>query len=244
MRWTSGAMTNLEAGRQESTRRPKVTIAIPTFNRASWVKGGVLAALDQTYQDYEIVVSDNASTDETQAVLAEFDDRRLRVIVQEHNLGLPGNWNECLTEARGEYICLIPDDDRIAPWFLERCMALVERDPGLPIVIALSDTGLGGFGVTRAPHNRNLATGIWDGTAVLREFLEDRICTTMCNILIRVDALRTRGGFPAELTFTLDIVTWAPILLTGRAGFVNEFLRHFQPARDESDQEPGCRRAS
>ena len=50
-------MTNLEPGRRESPRRPKVTIAIPTFNRATWVKGGVLAALTQTYQNYEIVVS-------------------------------------------------------------------------------------------------------------------------------------------------------------------------------------------
>ena len=81
-------MTNLEPGRRESPRRPKVTIAIPTFNRATWVKGGVLAALAQTYQDYEIVVSDNASTDETQAVLAEFDDHRLRVIREDRNLGL------------------------------------------------------------------------------------------------------------------------------------------------------------
>jgi glycosyltransferase involved in cell wall biosynthesis len=48
-------MTNLEPGRRESPRRPKVTIAIPTFNRATWVKDGVLAALARTYQNYEIV---------------------------------------------------------------------------------------------------------------------------------------------------------------------------------------------
>ena len=85
-------MTNLEPGRRESPRRPKVTIAIPTFNRATWVKGGVLAA----YQNYEIGISDNASSDETQAVLAEFDDHRLRVIRHDCNLGLTGNWNASL----------------------------------------------------------------------------------------------------------------------------------------------------
>jgi Glycosyl transferase family 2 len=199
-------MTILGAGQRESPRPPKVTIAIPTFNRASWVKGGVLAALAQTYQDYEIVVSDNASTDETQAVLAEFDDYRLRVIKQKRNLGL----------------ALVPDDDRIAPWFLERCLVLVERDPGLPIVIALSDHAIEGGRISRAFPNRRFATGIWDGTAILQEFLEDRISAQMCSILIRVDALRARGGFPVEPLFSLDKAGWAPILLKGRAGFVNE----------------------
>jgi glycosyltransferase involved in cell wall biosynthesis len=217
-------MTNLEAGRRESPRRPKVTIAIPTFNRATWLKGGVLAALAQTYQDYEIVVSDNASSDETQVVLAEFDDHRLRVIRQDRNLGLNGNWNACLAEARGEYIALVPDDDRIAPWFLEQCLALVERDPGLPIVIALSDYRLAveGGRILRAIPNRRFATGIWDGSAILKEFLDDRISAQMCSILIQVDALRAQGGFPVELAFSDDKAGWAPIMLKGRAGFVNE----------------------
>jgi glycosyltransferase involved in cell wall biosynthesis len=217
-------MTNPVAGRREPPRRPKVTIAIPTFNRASWVKGGVLAALAQTYQDFEIVVSDNASTDETRAVLAEFDDYRLRVIGQERNLGMAGNWNACLAEARGEYIALVPDDDRIAPWFLERCLALVEREPGLPIVIALSDLRLAveGGRTLRTFLNRRFATGIWDGTVILHEFLEDRISAQMCSILVRVDTLRARGGFPVELPFSLDKAGWSPVLLKGRAGFVNE----------------------
>src|SRR5262245_7539384 len=165
------AMTNLETG-----WRPMVTIAIPTFNRASWLKGGVLAALSQTYQDYEIVVSDNASADETQIVLAEFNDHRLRVIRQERNLGLAANLNACLAEARGKYIALVPDDDRIAPWFLQRCLALVEQDPSLPIVISLNETRLVAEGdLTKPPTPNFLATGIWEGTTILREFLKDRL---------------------------------------------------------------------
>ena len=220
-------MANLGVRRQESLYRPRVTIAIPTFNRASWVKGGVLAGLAQTYQDYEIVVSDNASTDETQAVLAQFEDHRLRVIRQERNLGLAGNWNACLAEARGEYIALVPDDDRIVPWFLDRCLALVERHPRLPIVIALSDHATEGGRISRAFPNRRITTGIWDGTVILQEFLEDRISAQMCSILMRVDALRARGGFPSELPYSLDKAGWSPLLLKGWAGFVNESCATF-----------------
>jgi glycosyltransferase involved in cell wall biosynthesis len=140
------------------------------------------------------------------------------------NLGLAGNWNACLAEARGEYFALVPDDDRISPWFLERCMRLVDDEPGLPIVLALSDLRLaleGGRILSAVPHKR-LSTGICRGSDLLREFLEDRISVQMCSILVRTDALRAQGGFPAGMPFSLDKAGWAPILLTGRAGFVNE----------------------
>jgi glycosyltransferase involved in cell wall biosynthesis len=204
--------------------RPKVTIAIPTFNRAAWIEGAVAGALAQTYPDVEVLVCDNASTDETPAVLARFDDPRLRVVRQAANVGMIGNWNACLAEARGDYIALIPDDDRISPWFIERCMSLVDREPGLPIVLGLSDLRLASDGgrVLRATRNKRFASGIWDGIDILNEFLEDRISAQMCSILVRTHALREQGGFPPGMPFSLDKAGWAPVLLKGRAGFVNE----------------------
>lgn len=221
---TSDDVNGLEREARDSRKRPKVTIAIPTFNRAAWIGGAVAAALAQTYPNFEILISDNASTDETPSALAELDDPRIRVVRQPVNLGLVGNWNACLAEARGEYFALVPDDDRISPWFLERCMRLVEDEPGLPIVLALSDLSLaleGGRVLSAVPHKR-FSTGIRRGSDILREFLEDRISAQMCSILMRTDALRSQGGFPAGMPFSLDKAGWAPILLTGRAGFVNE----------------------
>ena len=63
----------------ESSENPLVTIAIPTFNRASWLGDCVRSALSQSYRNIEVLVSDNASTDDTQSVLSEFPDPRLRV---------------------------------------------------------------------------------------------------------------------------------------------------------------------
>ncbi len=207
-----------------SPGRPKVTIAIPTYNRAAWVSGAVAGALAQTYPDFEVLVSDNASIDETPSVLSQYDDPRVRVVTQQTNLGMVGNWNACLAEARGEYIALVPDDDRISPWFLERCMGLVQTEPGVPIILGLSDLRLETEGgrVLQATRNRTFATGVWDGVDILNEFLEDRISAQMCSILVRTQDLREQGGFPLGMPFSLDKAGWAPVLLTGRAGFVNE----------------------
>jgi len=202
---------------------PFVTIAIPTYNRASLVRECVRSALAQSYQAFEVLVSDNASTDETQEVLKEFHDRRLRVIKQESNIGLNPNWNACLEEARGEYIVFVSDDDIISPWLLDRCVALARREPQIPVVVALSDVHfVAELRTWHAPPNQKLGTGIWDGADILQEYLEERISAPMCTIVIKTESLRARGGFPVDFPFAGDTIAWASLLLGAKAGFVNE----------------------
>ena len=197
---------------------PLVTIAIPTFNRASWLKDCIASALSQTYPHFEVLVSNNASTDETEQVLGDFSDRRLRVIKQKTNIGPLPNWNACLAGARGEYIVLVCDDDRIAPWLLERCIGVVEKEPRIPIVLSLSDIHSTLEGRTwPAQPSQFLQTGIWDGTDILVEYFRNEFSVEMCSIMLRTDAIRARGGFPVDLPHAADIAAWAPLLLSGKA---------------------------
>jgi len=206
-----------------ATNDPLITIAIPTFNRALLLKDCILSALAQSYQHFEVIVLDNASTDETGEILKQFQDSRLRVVRQKSNVGLPQNWNSCLAEAKGDYFVLVPDDDRVAPWMLERCITLFRSEPEIEIVIGLSDINLSQVGrIETVARNRNLRTGIWDGTDILKEFLEGRLCTNMCSIMLRTEALRAGGGFPIDHPYVADVAAWAPVLLKGKAGFINE----------------------
>ena len=201
---------------------PLVTIAIPTFNRAALLKRCIAAALAQSYPYFEVFVSDNASTDETPEVLKAFDDRRLRSTRQQTNIGLVGNWNACLAQAKGEYIVFVSDDDIVEPWFLDRCIDVVRSEPRVPIVIALSDVSFSSGYTLKGCINRRLGTGIWDGTEILKEVLNGLVFAPMCTILLRTEVLRARGGFTVEWGHTLDKAVWVPLLLTGRAGLVNE----------------------
>jgi len=206
-----------------STSKPLVTIAIPTFNRASLLKRCIPSALSQTYQHFEVLVSDNASTDETPEVLKQFEDPRLRVIRQNTNIGLDPNWNACLAEAKGDYIVFVSDDDTVAPWFLERCVDLVRCEQEIKIVIALCDTYLTSDRRTLpAIASRELRTGIWDGSEILREYLRLRITTQMCTIMLETNTFRANGAMPLDLPHVGDLVAIAPLLLTGKAGLVNE----------------------
>ena len=75
---------------------PAVSVCIPTYNYARFLGSAIESVIAQTFEDFELIVSDNASTDDTQAVIASYDDPRIRAYRNDHNLGLFGNFSRCL----------------------------------------------------------------------------------------------------------------------------------------------------
>jgi glycosyltransferase involved in cell wall biosynthesis len=107
---------------------PTVSICIPTYRGAAHIAETIESALAQTFTDYELVVIDDASPDETGQVVARYRDARLRYVRSEHNAGVEENWNRGLRFARGRYFKLLPHDDLIAPDCLARQVAVLEAD--------------------------------------------------------------------------------------------------------------------
>lgn len=207
---------------------PLVTIAIPTRNRATLVKECVTSALAQTYRNIEVLVSDNASIDDTLATLASFDDPRLRVLANPENVGLVNNFNNCIRQAKGDYIVLLSDDNTLDTFFLEKCVKLVRAEPDIPIVLAAYDILVmdefsdNDARIVPAVLSKRLSTGIWDGTVVLKEYLHGRISAQTLSSIIRTDILRRNGGYSSAHPAACDEAAWIPPLLEGRAGLVNE----------------------
>jgi glycosyltransferase involved in cell wall biosynthesis len=89
----------------------KVTVGIPTRNRAAYVTRALRSVLAQTYTNVEVVVSDNASTDDTIPRLEEIADSRVVLLKQQSNKGMVGNFNACLQAATGKLFLMLSDDD-------------------------------------------------------------------------------------------------------------------------------------
>lgn len=117
------------------TEEPLVTIAIPTYNRASTLRRAVDAARGQTHRRLEILLCDNASTDATEALARELEaaDERVRYVRRVRNLGPVENFNAAFADARGDYVALLADDDWIDPDYVERCLAVLRADPRVAI---------------------------------------------------------------------------------------------------------------
>ena len=116
--------------------RPRVTVAIPSYNRAEGLARTLASVRGQTFTDLEILIADNASTDDTPqtCAAAAAADPRVRVIRQDTNTGLTANFNTVLSEARGDLVMVVADDDWLDLGYVESCVSVLDRNPGHVLV--------------------------------------------------------------------------------------------------------------
>lgn len=110
---------------------PRVSLGLPVFDGERYLAEALDCALAQTCRDFEIVISDNASTDATEAICRDYAGRdpRIRYHRSPENRGAAWNFNHTLALARGAYFKWMAHDDRMAPTFLERCVSVLDEEP-------------------------------------------------------------------------------------------------------------------
>lgn len=110
---------------------PRVSIGLPVYNGARFVEQAIVSLLAQTYFDVELIVVDNASTDETEAVCRRMaaQDERIRYVRNASNVGAAANFNKTFELSRGEYFKWAAADDVCLPTFIERCVEILDVDP-------------------------------------------------------------------------------------------------------------------
>ena len=118
----------------DAVTSPKVTVCVPTYNRADLLPYVVRSTLNQTYADFELLICDDASRDRTAEVVAQWSDSRIRYIRHPQNIQRSRNMRSGYEVARGEYFIKIDDDDALTPTFLERTVAVLEAHPKVDFV--------------------------------------------------------------------------------------------------------------
>jgi len=108
--------------------KPLVSICIPTYNSADFIRETLTCILNQTYTNLEVNISDDASTDDTLAVIQSINDDRIVLKKNSSRLGLEGNWNSALLMATGKYIKMFPADDIIEKTCIEKQVAIFENE--------------------------------------------------------------------------------------------------------------------
>jgi glycosyltransferase involved in cell wall biosynthesis len=202
---------------------PIVSIGMPVYNGARFLRATLDSLLAQTFTDFELIISDNASTDATETICRTYaeNDSRIRYIRQTENMGATFNWRFVAAAANGKYFKWASSNDRCSPTQIEKCLDVLRNDTS--IVLAYPRTVL-----------------IDDHDEILEQYEKDlevldpspskrfiRVATgmalnnAMCG-LIRLDVLRkTRGerGYPAG-----DMVLMAELVLHGGFKLIPEYL--------------------
>jgi len=201
-----------------TSRIAKVSVCIPVYNGSRYIGESIDSVLAQTYEDFDLIVCDNCSTDNTGEIVRSYHDKRITYTRNKENLGLVGNANRCLELAKGEYICIWHHDDIMLPDNLQRKVDFLDQNPKVGFVhsnlIRIDD-----FGETIAPQ-------IW-GKASKRDYIEDGL--TLLNnylsklhlgarifigaVLARRECYEKVGGFNPQFPHTNDSEMWIRMML-------------------------------
>lgn len=211
---------------------PSVSVGLPIFNGAAYLREALDSVLSQTYDDFELIVSDNASTDETAEICRDYAarDSRLRVFRAEANRGASWNHNYAVELARGRFFKWIAADDMIAPQFLELCVAELEREPD--VVLCHSGTlEVDERGEVLSSYRHGLRLSSPEVPERFHDLINvGYMCYEVYGV-IRTDALRAAG--PLGSFVESDVLLLAKLGLRGRFRLLDQdlFLHREHPDR-------------
>lgn len=174
-----------------SETTPSVSILIPVFNRRQYIREAVRSSLEQTFEDIEVIISDNASDDGTWEVCEALarEDTRVRIFRNVENIGPVRNWMRCIENARGKYGKIVFSDDTIDRRYLERALPWM-RQPDVGFVFCSAEIGsVPGRGC--AMYRWREADGVYPSSAFVDDVLRGGdVPVSPGAALFRVDDLR------------------------------------------------------
>ena len=204
-------------------RHPKVSVCIPTYNGTNYLPQAIQSVLGQTTPDFEVIVVDDASTDETVRMVRHFTDPRISFHQNTSRLGIAGNWNRCLEFASAPFVCVFHQDDLMMPANLEAKIHLLETQPRAGMVYS-SVWQIGGADELISEcwcEPSNLVDhGVHDGKAFFRRLLRGPNVVCAPSVVARREVFDVVGGFDPDLPFTLDWEMWLRIASRFDVGYL------------------------
>jgi len=205
---------------------PKVSVLIPSFNYATYIAQAIDSILSQTFRDFEIIIIDNNSTDNTVEIVNKYliDERRISLIVNSENIGMTANWNKCLDKARGEYIKFLNSDDFLSENNLKILVDTLDKDKSISLVTSWKQN----FGLNSelvVPPYRDKVSGkrvIEETLSGYRNWIGEP-----SSVMFRRSDVPTEG-FNTKLHWLPDWDMWLRLLLKGDLYIVPKVLCHIR----------------
>jgi glycosyltransferase involved in cell wall biosynthesis len=223
---------------------PLVSVCIPVYNCEAYLGKAMESVLAQTYQDFELAVLDDCSSDRSLQIARQYADPRIRVAPSEKNLGAERNWNRCLEEARGEWVKVLCHDDYLHPTCLQKQVEALTAHPNAALTCCardIVDNNNKCIMTRRFPGHAGVHAGFpliarsirW-GTNLIGE---------PSAVLFRREAAQKAGYFNGAQGYMIDLDYWARLLLQGDIVVEREALCTFRVATGSWSVEIGRRQA-
>jgi len=198
----------------------KVSVIIPTYNRAEFLRSAIVSALNQTFKDIEMIVADDKSTDHTREVVRSFKDKRIKYIMNENNMGPSATRNSAILASKGEYIAFLDDDDEWIPEKLQKQVELLDKSP--PNICGVYSDRL----IIDRLSNKIVSEGLQSnkvrGNLLSQLAMRNQINT--CTVLVKKKCLDEVGLFDETISYMEDRDLWIRLSLNWDFEYINEPL--------------------
>jgi glycosyltransferase involved in cell wall biosynthesis len=198
----------------------KVSVIIPTYNRAEFLRSAIVSALNQTFKNIEIIVADDKSTDNTKEVVESFKDRRIKHITNKINMGPSATRNSAILASKGEYIAFLDDDDEWVPEKLQKQIELLDKSS--PDICGVYSDRL----IIDRSSNKIVSEGLQTkkvrGNLLSQLVMCNQINT--CTVLLKRRCLDKVGLFDETISYMEDRDLWIRLSLNWDFEYINEPL--------------------
>ena len=205
----------------------KVSVILPVYNGAPFLKQAISSILSQTYTDFELVVIDDGSNDESVEIVKAIADHRVRLIANEINLGLPATLNKGIANSTGKYIARQDQDDFAAPNRLARQVGLMDANSDIGLLgtwAKILDEGVDGEWIASGEHKHPV------DDATLRWRLLWNSPFVHSSVMMRRNIFDAVGGYATEpeRLFPEDYDLWSRIAKISSVANIPDFLQFYR----------------
>lgn len=208
---------------------PKVSIAIPMYNCEQHIRETIDSVLKQTFNDFELIILDDQSTDRSAEIVKTFNDPRIRYERNPANLGFFGNWNRCLAAMNGTYCKLLPHDDPLEPSCIEKQVDILDRYPDVELVHCARKIidPAGNILATRRPKEPE---GVKHSADSLRRIVRSGTnpIGEPAAVMFRRKTKDRIDGFSDADMYSIDVEYWSRLLAEGQRYYQKEVLCAFR----------------
>lgn len=212
----------------ESVMTPLFSVIILTFNRSNFLKAAIESVLNQSYGNFELIIIDDNSTDNTKEVIDSFQDGRIRYFINNRSKGQAGARNSGIAKASGQWVAFLDDDDIWLSGKLEKQQHQISE---IDYSIGFLYTGYASYDFDKSeiisvftPEKRG-----W----IQKEILYKNPIGGICSVAIRKDLFEKAGGFDEKFPSMVDMDMWVRISgLTG-IDYINETLVYVRKSNED-----------
>lgn len=207
---------------------PRVSIGMPVYNCERFLHQSIGSLLGQTYEDIELVITDNASTDRTEEICREFaaKDKRVRYYRNERNLGGPGNFRRVFSLCKGELHKWSTADDYWDPTFIEKCVAVLDREPDVVACYSMTRFVDGSGKVIEDYEDHLHLQEASPGTRFIRVLEETTKCHVHLGVIRRAAMIRTSligNELASDIRFLAELTLYGKFFVLPEHLFFRRF---------------------